>query len=68
MTRRRALLAGAGIDLPDEPGRAGRAAPDDVLDAAAAAWSARRIASGCACSVLEHPPRDGGGRPVAMWY
>jgi predicted RNase H-like nuclease len=43
---RRALLAQHGIDLPDELGDAGKARLDDVLDAAAAAWSAHRIATG----------------------
>ncbi len=43
---RRALLAGHGIHLPDQLGDVGNAAPDDVLDAAAAAWSAHRIATG----------------------
>jgi predicted RNase H-like nuclease len=43
---RRALLAKHGIHLPDELGDAGKARLDDVLDAAAAAWSAHRIATG----------------------
>ncbi|MGH3887615.1 MAG: DUF429 domain-containing protein [Pseudonocardiaceae bacterium] len=43
---RRALLAGHGIHLPDQLGDAGNAGADDVLDAAAAAWSAHRIATG----------------------
>lgn len=40
---------------------------DDVLDAAAAAWSAQRIASGQARS-LPDPPELDGSRPVAIWY
>lgn len=42
------LLAKAGIHLPAEgfPGEAGAAGVDDVLDAAAAAWSAHRFAAG----------------------
>jgi len=43
---RRALLARHGIQIPDQLGAAGNAGPDDVLDAAAAAWSAHRIATG----------------------
>jgi Protein of unknown function (DUF429) len=44
MTFRRQLLAEAGICLPDDLGSAGeKAAPDDVLDAAAAAWTALRV-------------------------
>lgn len=43
---RRALLAKHDIHLPDQLGNAGNARLDDVLDAAAAAWSAHRIATG----------------------
>jgi predicted RNase H-like nuclease len=43
---RRALLVRHGIQLPDQLGLAGEAGTDDVLDAAAAAWSAHRIATG----------------------
>lgn len=45
---RRRLLAAAGLVLPDELGEADRVPVDDVLDAAAAAWSAHRIALGVA--------------------
>lgn len=65
---RRGLLERAGIRLPDELGRAGMAAPDDVLDAAAAAWSAHRIADGRAASLPHPPQQDPLGRPVAIWY
>ena len=57
---RRELLARAGITLP--PKVAG-AAEDDLLDAAAVAWSARRIAAGRA-AVLTSPAQradDGDG-------
>jgi predicted RNase H-like nuclease len=48
-TVRRRLLGEAGIRIPDDLGRLGDvAAVDDVLDAAAAAWSARRYAEGIA--------------------
>ena len=48
---RRALLAGAGLALPDDIGPTGAVVPPtDVLDAAAAAWSAWRIATGAALS------------------
>ena len=40
---------------------------DDVLDAAAAAWSAQRILSGEAKS-LPDPPKVVDGYPVAIWY
>lgn len=67
--QRLALLAAAGIDVPTELGDAGRASADDVLDAAAAAWSAHRIATGVATSILDPPERDEEhGHPVAIWY
>ncbi|MGW1882292.1 DUF429 domain-containing protein [Streptomyces sp. NPDC001970] len=65
---RRSLLEAAGVVIPDELGDVGRVAPDDVLDAAAAAWSAHRIALGRARSLPDPPQRDGRGRPVAIWY
>jgi len=40
---------------------------DDVLDAAAAAWSAHRIATGVAQSLPE-PPEVVNGHLVAIWY
>lgn len=45
---RMGLLTEHGIELPADPGPAGRVAPDDLLDAAAVAWTARRIADGSA--------------------
>jgi predicted RNase H-like nuclease len=48
---RRRILAGHGIELPDELGEAGAVPVDDVLDAAAVAWSARRYARGEASSL-----------------
>ena len=65
---RRALLAAAGIVIPDALGDAGTAAADDILDAAVAAWSASRIAAGVAVS-LPAPPEPGeDGRQIAIWY
>ncbi len=65
-TERRHLLTAAGIVLPDEL-TAGRAAADDVLDAAVAAWTANRKANGQAATLPAEPPlRD--GRAVAIWY
>lgn len=64
---RRALLAGAGITLPDHIEGAGDAVFDDLLDAAAAAWSAHRIATGTARS-LPPEPETLDGRSVAIWY
>jgi predicted RNase H-like nuclease len=40
---------------------------DDVLDAAAAAWSAHRIGLGTACA-LPDPPEVVEGRRIAIWY
>lgn len=59
--RRRQLLAGAGIHLPErlEP-PAGKLPADDLLDAAAAAWTADRIADDRAQWVGEPTPD---GRP-----
>ena len=62
--RRRELLAGAGIVLP-----AVRLAPvTDTLDAAAVAWSARRIAEGRAVVVPEAPQQDSQGLEIAIRY
>jgi len=65
--QRRALLAARGIVVPDECGPAGAAAPDDVLDAAAVAWSALRVAEGGAFCLPDPPERDDQGAPVAIW-
>jgi len=65
---RRSLLSSAGIDLPDDLGRAGAVPVDDVLDAAAAAWSARRYALGQAVPLPSPPEVDPDGRQLAIWY
>jgi predicted RNase H-like nuclease len=66
--QRRGLLAAAGIRLAGELGLAGGAARvDDVLDAAAAAWTARRVAAGVAKSLPDPPDRYGDGLPCAIW-
>jgi predicted RNase H-like nuclease len=66
---RRRLLEGAGIAIPDDIGPAGRGAGvDDVLDAAVAAWSARRIADGTARCLPDPPEYDAHGRQTAIWY
>jgi len=65
---RRALLARAGIVLPDNLASAGNIPPDDILDAGAVAWSAARIAAGRASS-LPHPPQAGAdGAAIAIWF
>ena len=65
--RRRELLAKQGIVLPDTLGPAGQAPPDDVLDAAAVAWSAHRMATGAAASHPD-PPEVHDGARIAIWY
>ncbi len=68
------LLAGVGIVIPDALDNAEAAAPDDILDATVAAWSAIRFASGHAVSLpcppqRTEPPRPREqGRTVAIWY
>ena len=65
--QRRALLAAAGIVLPDDLGRAGTmAGVDDVLDAAVAAWSAARIAAGTALA-LPVAPGPAGAPGSTIW-
>ena len=62
-----AALATAGIRLPDRLGPAGSVAgADDVVDAAVAAWTARRVAQGEAIS-FPSPPEDVGGWATAIW-
>jgi predicted RNase H-like nuclease len=62
---RRALLAQAGIVVPPRvPG----AAEDDLLDAAAVAWSARRVAAGAAVTLGDPAQRADDGREIAIRY
>jgi len=62
---RRRLLAQAGIEIP-----AGTAATliGDVLDAAAVAWSTRRIAAGQAVIVPAIPQHDDRGAEIAIRF
>ena len=62
---RRGLLARAGIEIPD-----GHPASllGDILDAAAVAWSARRIVAGQAATLPSVPQHDGQGREVSIRY
>lgn len=65
---RRLLLADQGIPLFGDLGTAGRSAGvDDVLDAAAPAWTARRVATGCAVALPDPPEIFSDGRPAAIW-
>jgi predicted RNase H-like nuclease len=54
--------------VPAELGEAGKVPPDDILDAAAAAWSAHRIANNL-CGTIPNPPQiNERGQRVAIWY
>ncbi|MEU7899486.1 DUF429 domain-containing protein [Nonomuraea sp. NPDC049152] len=65
---RRALLEGAGIVVPRELGGAGTmAGVDDVLDAAVAAWTARRVVTGQAGSIPWPPQTFTDGIACAIW-
>lgn len=63
---RLALLGRHGIELT-QLGASALAPADDVLDAAAAAWSAHRIATKEA-RTLPDPPEVVDGQSVAIWY
>lgn len=65
---RRGFLLGVGIELPDELGEAGAVGVDDVLDAAAVAWTADRIANGEAESFPADPVPGPDGIAAAIWY
>jgi predicted RNase H-like nuclease len=62
---RRGLLARSGIELPS---RVAGAAEDDLLDAAAVAWSARRIAGGRAVLLTNPAQRSDDGAEIAIRY
>lgn len=68
MQERLDALAAAGIDLQHLQTEVGKAGVDDVIDAAAAAWSATRVAQGSAVSFPSPPEQiEGWARPVAIW-
>ena len=67
LMHRRRLLVEAGIVLPDKLEALSTAAADDLVDAAAVAWSARRIARRQSES-LPAEREDHDGRAVAIWY
>jgi predicted RNase H-like nuclease len=62
---RRELLAGAGVTLPP---RIAGAAVNDLLDAAAVAWSARRIAAAEAVTLTDPAQRADDGTEIAIRY
>jgi len=66
--KRRQLLAAEGIVLAGDLGLTGhQAGVDDVLDAAAVAWTARRVASGSARRLPAEPERFGDQIDCAIW-
>lgn len=66
--RRGQLLAAHGIDLGDDLGLSGlRVGVDDVLDAAAVAWTARRVATGAAQRLPAETERFSDGVDCAIW-
>lgn len=64
---RLAFLAVAGIDLARLGGDTGSAAPDDVVDAAAVAWTALRLERGAAVSLPDPPQPVPYGLRAAIW-
>lgn len=73
LAARRALLAAAGIELPAarsiRPGGGGPApGEDDLLDAAAAAWSTLRIAAGTAVIITDPRQRADDDTEIAIRY
>ena len=68
LAERLRLLRDHGIDLLAGAHDAKGVAPDDVVDAAAVAWTAYRLARGEARSLPDPPERDVDGRSVAIWY
>lgn len=62
------LLSRSGIDFPQGLVIDGHAGADDVLDAAAAAWTAHRKALTTALTLPADPESFHEGRPVAIWY
>jgi predicted RNase H-like nuclease len=61
---RRAVLDAAGIAVPETPRGAKE---DDVLDATALTWVARRIARGEAVCLPDPPPLDSRGLHMGIW-
>jgi predicted RNase H-like nuclease len=68
ITDRHQLLEQHGIRVGDALNDVRGVGVDDVLDAAAVAWSADRIARDQARCLPDPPELDDAGRPVAIWY
>jgi predicted RNase H-like nuclease len=56
-----------GFDAIIKGGREKRLPLEDTLDAAAACWSALRLAVGKGRSLIEPVPRDATGLPMTIW-
>lgn len=67
LAERAGILRATSMGLPENRAIAG-AARDDVLDAAAVAWSANRVATGVARCAPDPPERDDEDRTIAIWY
>jgi predicted RNase H-like nuclease len=68
IAERSELLRLHGIEVPPSATILDRVPADDVLDAAAAAWSAHRIATASADSVPARPTQfREGGAPIVIW-
>ena len=59
-----ALHAALGLECRRQLG----AAADDILDALACAWTAKRIASGTAKRLPHTPPKDSRGLRMEVWF
>lgn len=67
--QRQQLLRANGIELPADIGAAGTmAGVDDVVDAAAVAWTVRRYPRGAAQCIPEQPEQFSDGIACAIWY
>lgn len=68
---RRGLLRAVGIETSEMVGLAdlpiGGVGPDDILDAAACAWTARRLLAGVAQCFPVRPPIDARGLRMEIW-
>jgi predicted RNase H-like nuclease len=68
VVRRHQLLAAQGIELDSDLGLSGlQVGVDDVLDAAAVGWTARRVAAGAARRLPAEPERFSDGVDCAIW-
>jgi predicted RNase H-like nuclease len=63
--RRRSLLSRMAVVVPERPPGS---APDDLLDACALAWSARRIADGVSSRIPAVPARDSRGLRMELQW